>query len=274
VRLDLELGQINVLLVLMIVADLAARASWRGKRLPKGVLTGLAAALKLTPLIFLPYLLATRQWRAARNMATTFVTATAAMFVIAPGSSWHYFTNDVFEVKRIGNAGLVIDQTLRAAIGRAGFSPSHGLRDLITVAVACCGIALAVQAHRRSSPLLGVLVCAGTGLLVSPISWPHHYVWILPVLVWLVAGLDRPAKGLYWAAAAAVVFMAVPPTPPRDVNLLWYVRENAYVISTVVFLALVGIMLWFRSRTRDPSDDRTSVRATLVPSAPHHEQGR
>jgi alpha-1,2-mannosyltransferase len=273
-RQDLELGQINVLLVLMIVADLAVGVSRRGKNLPKGVLTGLAAALKLTPLVFLPYLLATRQWRAARNMATTFVVATGALFLIAPSASWLYFTKDVLEVKRIGNAGLVIDQTLRAAIGRAGVSPSHLLGELILVAAACGGIALAVHAHRRSSPLLGVLVCAGTGLLISPISWSHHYVWILPVLVWLVAGLDRPAKGVYWAAVAAAVFMAVPPTPPGDVNLLWYVRENAYVISTVVFLALVGIMLWFRSRTRDPSDDRTSVRATLVLSAPHPEQGR
>jgi alpha-1,2-mannosyltransferase len=274
VRLDLELGQINVLLVLMVVADLAAGLSWRGKRLPKGVLTGLAAALKLTPLIFLPYLLATRQWRAARNMATTFVAATAAMFVIAPGSSWLYFTKDVFEVKRIGNAGLVIDQTLRAAISRVGFSPSHVLGDLIIVAAACAGLALAVRAHRRSSALLGVLVCAGTGLLVSPISWPHHYVWILPALVWLVAGFDRPAKGVYWAAAATIPFMVVPPTPSGDVNALWYVRENAYVISTVVLLALVGIMLWFRSRTPDPSDDRTSRRATPIVSASHREPGR
>src|SRR6185312_17316222 len=100
--------------------------------------------------------------------------------VIAPGASWHYFTRDVFEVERVGNSSLVINQTIRAAIGRTGLSPSHALGDLITVAVVCGGIALAVLACRRSSPLLGVLVCAGTGLLVSPISWPHHYVWIVP----------------------------------------------------------------------------------------------
>jgi alpha-1,2-mannosyltransferase len=270
VRQDLELGQINALLVLMIVADLAARLSWRDRKLPRGVLTGLAAALKLTPLVFLPYLLATRQWRAARNMATSFLAATGALFVIAPGDSWSYFTKDVFEVKRIGNAGLVIDQTLRAAVGRAGFSAPHAIADLITVAVVCGGIALAALAYRRSSPLLGVLVCAGTGLLVSPISWPHHYVWVLPVLVWLVAGSDRPAMGLCWAAAATVPFMVVTPTAPGAVNAIWYVRENAYVISTVIFLVLVGAMLWFRSRTPDRSkaeaqaDDLRSRRPTTV----------
>ncbi|HEX4162338.1 MAG TPA: glycosyltransferase 87 family protein, partial [Acidimicrobiales bacterium] len=268
-----EFGQINVLLVLMIVADLAVGASWRGKKLPKGILTGLAAALKLTPLVFLPYLLFTRQWRAARNMATTFVVATGAMFVVAPGASWLYFTKDVFEVKRVGSSSLVIDQTLRAAIGRAGISPSHALGDLITVAVVCGGLALAVLAHRRSSPLLGVLVCAGTGLLVSPISWPHHYVWIVPVVVWLAAGLDRPARGVYWAAAASVVFMVVPPDPPGHANALWYVRENAYVISTLALFALVAAMVRFRHGRQDGSvtavqaDGLTGGRATPVLSA-------
>jgi alpha-1,2-mannosyltransferase len=278
VRQDLELGQLNVLLVLMIVADLAVGVSWRGKKLPKGVLTGLAAALKLTPLVFVPYLLATRQWRAARNMAATFVLATGALFAIAPGASWLYFTKDVFEVKRIGSTSLVIDQTFRSAIGRAGFSPSHALGDLITVAVVCGGIALAVQAHSRSSALLGVLVCAGTGLLVSPISWPHHYVWIVPAVVWLVAGVDRPAKGMYWAAAATVVFMVVPPNPPGDVDALWYIRENAYVISILVFFALVGTMLWVRSRTVDPESsahagDLKTGSAIRALSAPHGERG-
>jgi hypothetical protein len=121
-------------------------------------------------------------------------------------------------------------------------------------------------------------VCAGTGLLVSPISWPHHYVWIVPAVVWLVAGVDRPAKGVYWAAAATLVFMVVPPNPPGDVDALWYIRENAYVISTLVFFALVGTMLWFRSRTVDPGDaahagDLEIGRATAVVSAPHGERG-
>jgi alpha-1,2-mannosyltransferase len=270
VRQDLELGQINVLLVLMIVADLAVRMSWRGKSLPKGVLTGLAAALKLTPLVFLPYLLATRQWRAARNMTTTFVVATAALFVIAPDASWRYFTKIVFEVKRVGSTGLVIDQTFRSAIDRAGVSPSDAVGALITVAMACGGLALAAYAYRRSSSLLGVLVCAGTGLLVSPISWLHHYVWIVPAVVWLVVGIDRPAKGVYWAAVAAVVYMVMPQDPSGPTNVLLYMRQNAYVISTLVFFGLIGAMLRSRSRTLGVSDaalPADGLRSRAVPSA-------
>jgi alpha-1,2-mannosyltransferase len=251
VKNDLQLGQINLLLVLMVVADLAVGVSWRGKRLPQGMLTGLAAGLKLTPLIFAPYLLVTRQWRAARNMMVTFAAATGTMFIVAPGASWLYFTKDAYEAKRVGQELIIINQTLRATILRAHLSPSRALLDLVTVLAACGGIALAALAYRRSSAFLGVLLCAATGLLVSPISWNHHYVWIVPALIWLLAGTDRPVKGLEWAAVAALVFMISPPFPPSHTNFVWYLRENAYVVATLTFLASIGAMLWVRSRTRE-----------------------
>jgi alpha-1,2-mannosyltransferase len=265
VRLDFEFGQINVVLVLMIVADLALGVAWRGRRLPRGMLTGFAAALKLTPLIFLPYLLATRQWRAARNMTLTFIAATGAVFILSPQASWLYFSKDLFEVDRIGNGGAVINQTLRAAMVRAGLSPSHALVDLMIVLVVCGGVWLSAMACRHSSPLLGVLLCGGVGLLVSPISWLHHYVWIVPVLVWLVVGVDRPARGELWAAGTSIVFIAVPPSAVTDSNVLLYLRENAYVIATVLFLALTGALLRTRSRETQTS---TCPIAGNEPSAP------
>ena len=85
VRSDLALGQINIVLVLMIVADLTTGLSWRSRSFPHGVLVGLAAAVKLTPLVFIPYLVASRQWRAARNATLTFVLVTGALFTVPPG---------------------------------------------------------------------------------------------------------------------------------------------------------------------------------------------
>ncbi|HEY6473334.1 MAG TPA: glycosyltransferase 87 family protein, partial [Acidimicrobiales bacterium] len=250
---DLQLGQINLVLVLMIVADLVVGVSWRGKRLPPGVLTGLAAALKLTPLVFVPYLLATRQWRAARNMVLTFIAATGLMFVVAPRASWSYFTKDAYDVTRVGNELSIGNQTLKASVLRTHLPLPHSLVDLVLVLMVGGGIALAALAYRRSSPMLGVLLCAATGLMVSPISWNHHYVWIVPALVWLVAGVDRPAGGIVWAAAAALVFMWSPGVPPADSNVIWYLRENAYVFATLVFFASVGAMLWARRRRPAPT---------------------
>ncbi len=207
VRYGFRLGQINVVLVLMIVTDLTTGFSWRGRRLPRGVLVGMAAAIKLTPLIFIPYLLVTRQWVAARNAALTFLAATEAMMAVAPGASRGYFTRYVFDVRRIGSSAITNNQTVRAALARLALPVPHLVVDLLLVAVFCTGMALAALAYRRSSALLGILLCAATGLLVSPISWEHHYVWCVPLRVWLAFGIDRPRRGLLWAGLLAIIFM-------------------------------------------------------------------
>ncbi len=249
VRSDLALGQINVVLILMIVADLATERSWHGRSLPDGLLVGLAAAVKLTPLVFIPYLAASRQWRAATNATLAFVLVTGALFAVSPSASWVYFTKDAFDVKRVGNSLTIGNQALHAAIVRAHLSPSAALFDLIEAVVFCGGVALAAVAYRRSSRLLAVLVCAATGLLLSPISWLHHYVWIVPAVVWLAVGRDRPAKGEWWALVAALAFVVVPPASAGGSGPVWFVRDNAYVVATLLFVGLVGVMLWFR---RDP----------------------
>jgi H+/gluconate symporter-like permease len=88
----------------------------------------------------------------------------------------------------------------------------------------------------------------------------------------LVAGIDRPAKGVYWATATAtataVIFMVVPPDPPAHANALWYVRENAYVIATLVLFALIAL-LWLRHRRQDSPEAAVQAdgRTTSVASA-------
>jgi alpha-1,2-mannosyltransferase len=248
VRYDLWLGQMNIVLALMILTDLTIGVSWRGRRPPRGVLVGIAAAIKLTPLVFILFLLITRQWRAARNAALTFTAATGAMMAVAPRSSWNYFTKYVFDVRRIGNSSSVNNQTISAALVRAGFVQSHLVLDLTVVTVLCAGVTLAAVAFQRSSEFLGVLLCAATGLLVSPISWEHHYVWCVPLLFWLVLGKDRPRRGVMWAAIAGIVFMVMPPSLSGGHNVIGYMRENAYVLATIALLILGGAMLWTRAR--------------------------
>jgi alpha-1,2-mannosyltransferase len=246
VRSDLALGQINIVLILMIVVDLTTELSCRGHSFPHGVLVGLAAAIKLTPLVFIPYLVVSRQWRTASNATLSFILVTGALFAISPHASWMYYTKDAFDVKRVGDSLTVGNQVLHAAIIRAHLSPSSVLFDLIEAVVLCGGVAIAAVAYRHSSRLLAALVCAATGLLLSPLSWLHHYVWIVPALIWLAVGTDRPARGAWWALVAAVTFVVVPPTSAGGSGPLWFVRDDAYVVATLVFIGLVGVMLWFR----------------------------
>jgi alpha-1,2-mannosyltransferase len=272
VRSTLALGQINLVLVLMIVTDLTLGVSCRGRRLPTGLLVGLAAAVKLTPLIFIPFLLAARQWRAARTALCSFAVATAGAFVINPSASWLYFTNDAFDTKRVGNVDKIGNQTLHAAVVRAHLPLTSLGAEVAIAVVLCAGVATAAAAYRHSSALLGTLVCAATGLLVSPISWLHHYVWVVPALVWLLVGADRPAKGEWWALAGASAFVVIPPITAGGTGLLWYLRDDAYVVTTLLFISLVAVMLVVRSRraalTPRVSRRSTSSGASDVPDAP------
>ena len=261
VRSNLVLGQINILLVLMIVVDLTMTPTWRGRTLPRGLLVGIAAAIKLTPLIFIPYLVASGQWREAKRTVASFGVATGAMFVVSPRASWQYFAQDAYDVKRVGNSLLPGNQTLHAALERTHFGLGSAVIVCVLGLVLSGGVAVAAVAYRRSSPMLGMLVCAATGLMVSPISWLHHYVWIVPFLMWLVLGRDRPAGRGVWVLVAVLVCAIVPPAH-SGVGAFRFVQDNSYVLATLTFIVLTALMLWRRGVRGGSADDM------VAPDAP------
>ena len=93
---------------------------------------------------------------------------------------------------------------------------------VLAVAVGLAGLAAAARLHAAGRPVAGWLTCALTGLLVSPISWDHHWVWIAPGLA---AGADaalrasgrsrQAAWGLLAALGAGLRGVAEPVEPPR-----------------------------------------------------------
>jgi alpha-1,2-mannosyltransferase len=245
----LGFGQVNFFVVLLVVADLSCVVGQKGRRLPRGVLLGMAAAIKLTPLIFVPYLLLTRQFRAAATELGTFVACSMVAFGLSPHSSWRYWSKEVFDSKRAGNLAYVSDQNLRSALVRLGSAFGHSdVTDLLILLVAAGGLSLATWAYRRSTPSLGMLLCGVTGLLVSPISWSHHYVWIVPVLAWMLLGTDRPARGNWWALGTAAFFWASPIWWVHDRQHvhggMWqFVLGDSFFLAAALFLVLVAVML-------------------------------
>ena len=129
---------------------------------------------------------------------------------------------------------------------------------LVTAAeamVLVAGIALAGWAFRESSSFLGILVCATTGMVVSPITWEHHLVWVVPILLWLSLAPDRPAGGPVWAAAAAGVLVWAPllRVPSGGDNELhehgWQlVIGQSFFGLMAVFLVGVAVQLAVRRR--------------------------
>lgn len=225
--------------------------------------------MKLTPLIFVPYLLATRQLRAAAAAACSFALCTAAVFALAPGSSRIYWTDKVFQ--RANFPVYISDQNLDAALQRITGAPPPGIAaGALTALAAIAGLAVATRAHRSGSPVLGICLCAANGLIISPVSWAHHYVWIVPVLAWLVLGADRPAGGRWWALGAAGLFWAAPiwsvPDPQTGYGgPLTLLAGNSFFAAAVAFVLLAAALLWHRRRPRShPGDDLVLADARVL----------
>jgi len=260
--LTLDLGQVNLLIALLVLADLTCVVGVRSRALPRGVLVGIAAAVKLTPLIFIPFLLLTRQFRAACTALGTFLLCSLGAALIAPHSSELYWTRDVFDSRRSGNLMYISDQNAHSALQRIlGAPPSPLLAGALTLALAAAGLAVATWAYRASSPMLGILLCATTGLMVSPITWSHHYVWVLPVIGWLALGADRPRGGLWWALGVAILFWAAPIwwIPAKDQQWgyggpLVLLAGNSYFLAAVAFPILAALLLWTRRSVTAPAE--------------------
>jgi alpha-1,2-mannosyltransferase len=279
VRQTLSYGQVNLLLMLLIVADLCMPDS----RWWKGVGVGIAAGFKLTPLIFIPYLLLTRRFRAAAVSMATFVATGLLSAAIMPGASHDFWLNRLFlDPNRIGNVRFIGNQSLYGAISRLAGSTTAA-RPYQYVAVAAVGVAgllLAAWASRRGHEMVGILTCALTGLLVSPVSWSHHWVWVAPMLVVLAHLATSPVtlpsarrrrlacwsaivaiaavfSGVLWLVPAAAVQGKVISGPEQLLGAI-------YVLAGLLGLAVTAWVLMSASRherraTATPSADATAA---------------
>jgi alpha-1,2-mannosyltransferase len=226
----LYLGQINLLLMALVIWDLCqpdtpARRRWTG------IATGFAAGVKLVPLIFIPYLLLTRRFRAAATATCSFVVTVLLGFVIIPGDSKDFWLHGLFiQDGRTGFVGWTGNQSLRAIATRLAGSINSGTVPWVigVVVVTVLGLLCAAMLDRAGHKMLGLLMTALVGLLDSPISWDHHWVWVVPGMMVAVhyavrawqAGRRLGAFGC--AALAAGMFLVFAAWPGG----LWSLRTT------------------------------------------------
>jgi alpha-1,2-mannosyltransferase len=269
VQQTLALGQVNIVLMVITVADLTRpdHVWWKGA----GV--GLAAAFKLTPLIFIPYLLLTRRFRAAGVALAMFLAAGAVSWAGLPAQSDRYWAGRLFlDAGRLGNEAYIGNQSLLGMLLR--LTSSAGLAEVIwavaALIVAAGGLLLAVTASRRGREMAGVMICALTGLLVSPVSWSHHWVWVAPALVLAADSVvrARPAsqggtgrQRAAWSAVLALlaVFWSrliwdVPEQAiqGRGLSGPWLLAGNLYPLAGLVALGLAALLLTRRREGTEP----------------------
>ncbi|MGW4847713.1 mannosyltransferase [Nocardia brasiliensis] len=236
VRTTIDYGQVNVFLVLG--AMLAVRSSrwWIS-----GGLVGIVAGIKLTPAISGLYFVARRRWASVVCSAVVFGATVGLSFLIAPHEARRYFGTLLGDADRIGPVGSVWNQSLRGAMSRIlGYDVQSGpwwLAGVLVVAV------LAVLAWRALAPddRMGTLVLVQFfGLLVSPISWSHHWVWLVPTVLWLLYGPLREVRGAkliagYWLVTTLIgvpwvlsFFQDSIWTIPRPAVLAWLGTVNVF----------------------------------------------
>ncbi|MGH3274097.1 MAG: glycosyltransferase 87 family protein [Streptosporangiaceae bacterium] len=265
VRSTILYGQVNVLLMALVTADCLGPVG----RWPRGALVGLAAAVKLTPAAFLLFFLLRRDWRAAATAALSFCLATAAGFALAWRDSLQYWTSTVFQIGRPGNPIYAANQSIEAVLARAGLVPDsltgRGVwlaASALVVLLACLGMRHALDRGQngsdhgnRSGEYRGwdawaLSLNAFAALLVSPISWSHHWVWgetAMLVLTCLSLREPHPALrrcGLAFAAAGTALFVIAPQWrfPSADNRELHWAWWEQLVGSSYVIVALTVLL--------------------------------
>ncbi|MEU9124302.1 glycosyltransferase 87 family protein [Streptomyces sp. NPDC048506] len=214
----LAFGQINLALTCLVLWDLSRPDGARGK----GFATGIAAGIKLTPAIFAVYLLITGRVRAACTALAGFLVSVLLGWLVLPEASVEFWTRRMFETDRVGKVWIVDNQSLQGLISRLLHDPEPGLLWAVpALLTAVAGLWAARRVClRRGLDGWGVLATAVTALLVSPISWSHHWVWCVPLLIALAAHTRRSP---WRRALLAVVTLAF------TVRTMWIVPHAGYL---------------------------------------------
>ncbi|MET0234601.1 MAG: glycosyltransferase 87 family protein [Kibdelosporangium sp.] len=236
----LDYGQINVVLMALVAADcLVPKPRW-----PRGMLVGLAAAVKLTPAAFLLFFLLRRDHRAMVNTAVAFASATVTGFLVAWHESIQFWTQEIFHTGDKVGVHYVANQSILGVLTRFD---AVVLWPLLAAAV----MALTVIGMRRAEPALALAVNALAMLLVSPISWSHHWVWC----VLIVPAFAKNGMRVL-SAMGVLVFMIAPHALFEEETML----VNAYAAYAVVALAVVALRAYRTLRNAPVLPDRTAVR--------------
>ncbi|MEA2566588.1 MAG: alpha,2-mannosyltransferase [Actinomycetota bacterium] len=232
----ISFGQVNLVLAMACLLD----CTWTGRH--RGVLVGVATAIKLTPGLFIAYFALTRQWAAAARAAVTAAVCELLAAAILPGPSRRYWFHLVFSPSRTGDPGYYTNQSIFGTLARLHLA--QWLWVPLALGVGALGMWRAARAHREGQEIAAVALVGLTGVLVSPISWQHHAVWIVLVVGVLAAWATTARRAAATVAVLGVFLVPLPWLGSRLVAdgaapLLGGLLENSYVLA---FLALLVVL--------------------------------
>ncbi|SPM31185.1 mannosyltransferase, partial [Mycobacterium terramassiliense] len=231
-RSTFDYGQVNVLLMLAVLCAVATSRWWLS-----GLLIGVAAGIKLTPAISGVYLVGVRRWPAAAFSAVVFLATIGVSVLIVGDQTRYYFTKLLGDAHRVGPIATSFNQSWRGGISRIlGHDAGFGPLVLAAISVTAVLALLAWRALDGSDRLGKLLVVELFGLLLSPISWSHHWVWLVPLMVWAIHGppRERPGARVVGWGWLALTIVGVP-------WLLSFAQPSIWQISRPWYLAWAGL---------------------------------
>ncbi|WP_253888676.1 glycosyltransferase 87 family protein [Actinokineospora diospyrosa] len=256
----LGLGQVNLLLMAMVVADVLLLKGRKGA----GVLIGVAAAVKLTPLIFIAHLALTRRWADATRALAAFALLNLAAAAVLPGDTVRFWTEALVDGNDATTNSWIGNQSLNGILQRLTGEDQAALILFATTALVTLALAAIVvrRLHSDGDDLGALLVTAVAGLMVSPVSWTHHWVWVVPLAGYFIA------KNMQWSLLALVVvftgwqFRMVPSGAKTELS--WTAADvllgNSYLLAALVAVPIVVLLAG-----GDPALRGQAVRAELAP---------
>ncbi|MFD3463449.1 glycosyltransferase 87 family protein [Nocardia fluminea] len=248
VRQTFNFGQINLILMAAVAVDVLVRKPFW----PRGMLIGIAVSIKLIPAGYLLYFLVRRDWKAAATMVVSAAGAVGVGFLLFPKDSVEYWFHTVSDTGRIGTPYFAGNQSIKGTLFRLGMDES--LATGLWLGLSAVTIALAAVWMYR---LIGVgnevgalLVNAAAVLLVSPVSWSHHWVWVAPALVVGVSlAVTRRSRAFTTLVALFTVMFIVGPqwvlphSGDKELAWAWWqqIIGSSYVWTTLAVIVYAVI---------------------------------
>ncbi|MBC7300038.1 MAG: DUF2029 domain-containing protein [Nocardia sp.] len=256
VRQTFNFGQINLILMAAVAIDILVRKPFW----PRGILIGIAVSIKLIPAGYLLYFLVRRDWKAAATMVAAAAGAVGVGFLLFPKDSIEYWFHTVSDTGRIGTPYFAGNQSIKGTLFRFGMDES--LATGLWIGLSALTIALAaVWMHRligAGNDVGALLVNAAAVLLVSPVSWSHHWVWAAPALVVAVSLADRRRSRVFTVLVAVFTVMFVvgpqwvlPHSGDKELAWAWWqqIIGSSYVWAT--FAVIVYAVISYRPAAKN-----------------------
>ncbi|WP_245720050.1 glycosyltransferase 87 family protein [Nocardia uniformis] len=281
IRQTYGFGQINLVLMAAITLDcLVRKPFW-----PRGMLIGIAVSVKLTPAAYLLFFLLCLQypprggwpessglrrylprgdWKSPLTLVLSTLTAVGVVFLLFWHESVQYWFHTLSDTGRIGPPHFAGNQSLKGFAFRLGVSESAATALWLVLSLIAVGLA-AIWMKRlidAGSPVTALMVNAGAVLLVSPVSWSHHWVWIAPALVVAFDAIARGRRSRWFIGTVALVTVmffvgpqwVLPHDRDRELGWSWWeqIIGSSYVLVTFAIF-VVAVVTYHPARAAKPA---------------------